>query len=150
MDYGLNKMTGVCALLLGTGCLSGIIQNSTIRDLVIHIIEFMNLPSFTLAPISGVLLGAATASASAGTIAACSIFGSTLLEHGVGAIAAASMINTASISLAGLPHGSFFHVGAGAVRMSIKDRLKIIPYEAAIGLAMVIVSSLVLGVFKIF
>ena len=150
MDYGLNKMTGVCALLLGTGCLAGIIQNSEIKNLVIHIIEVMQLPSFTLAPISGVLLGAATASASAGTIAACSIFGSTLLQHGIGAVAAASMINTASISLAGLPHGSFFHVGAGAVHMSIKDRLKIIPYEAAIGLSMVIVSSLVLGVFKLF
>lgn len=150
MDYGLDKMTGVCALLLGTGCLAGVIQNSEIKNLVIHVIEIMRLPSFTLAPISGVLLGAATASASAGTIAACSIFGQTLLEHGIGAVAAASMINTASICLAGLPHGSFFHVGAGAVHMTIKERLKVIPYEAVIGLAMVLVSSLVLGVFKLF
>lgn len=150
MEYGLGKMTGVCALLLGTGCLSGIIQNSEIKDLVIKLIEIMGLPSFTLAPISGMLLGAATASSSAGTIAACQIFGNTLLQHGVGAVAAASMINTSSLMLQGLPHGSFFHVGAGATSMQIKDRLKVIPYEAAIGLAMIIVSSIVLGVFKLF
>ncbi|MEI0700943.1 hypothetical protein [Brachyspira intermedia] len=150
MEYGLGKMTGVCALLLGTGCLSGIIQNSEIKDLVIKLIEIMGLPSFTLAPISGMLLGAATASSSAGTIAACQIFGNTLLQHGVGAVAAASMINTSSLMLQGLPHGSFFHVGAGAVSMQIKDRLKVIPYEAIIGLAMIIVSSIVLGVFKLF
>ncbi|HOE61724.1 MAG TPA: GntP family permease, partial [Kiritimatiellia bacterium] len=39
-----------------------------------------------------------------------------------------------------LPHGSFFHATGGAVGMSVKDRLKLIPYEAAVGLASTVVA----------
>ena len=57
-----RKMSGVVLLLIGTGRLASIIYNSAINDLVVAAIEYMGLPGFILAPLSGVLLGAATAS----------------------------------------------------------------------------------------
>lgn len=57
-----RKMSGVVLLLIGTGCLASIISNSAIKDLVVAAIEYLGLPGFILAPLSGVLLGAATAS----------------------------------------------------------------------------------------
>ena len=150
MEYGLNKMSGVVMLLIGTGCLAGIISNSDIQNAVTPAIEFLGLPSFILAPVSGVLMGAATASASAGATVASQIFGPALLEAGVGAVAAAAMINIGAVMLAGLPHGSFFHVSAGSVQMELRERLKVIPYEAVIGGTMVVVSTIVLGVLGLF
>ena len=44
-----------------------------------------------------------------------------------------------------LPHGSFFHATGGAVNMKINERLKLIPYEAAIGLTITIVSTIIWG-----
>ncbi len=55
-------MSGVVLLLIGTGCLASIIYNSAIKDLVVAAVEYLGLPGFILAPLSGVLLGAATAS----------------------------------------------------------------------------------------
>ena len=60
--YRKRKMRGVVLLLIGTGCLASIIYNSAIKDLVVAAIEYLGLPGFILAPLSGVLLGAATAS----------------------------------------------------------------------------------------
>ena len=150
LEYGLGKMSGVVMLLIGTGCLAGIISNSDIQAAVTSAIEFLGLPSFILAPFSGVLMGAATASASAGATVASQIFGPALLEAGVGAVGAAAMINIGAVMLAGLPHGSFFHVSAGSVQMEMRERLKVIPYEAVIGGTMVIVSAIVLGGFGLF
>lgn len=150
VEYGLNKMSGVVMLLIGTGCLAGIISNSNIQSVVVSAIEMLGLPSFVLAPISGVLLGAATASASAGATVASQIFGQAILASGTGAIGAAAMVNTGAIMLAGLPHGSFFHVSAGSVQMDLKERLKVIPYEAVIGGVMVIAATIFLGIFGLF
>ena len=57
-----RKMSGEELLLIGTGCLASIIYNSANKDLVVAAIEYLGLPGFILAPLSGVLLGAATAS----------------------------------------------------------------------------------------
>ena len=46
-----------------------------------------------------------------------------------------------------MPHGSFFHATGGSVNMDMKERLKLIPYESAVGLMMTIVSTLIFGVF---
>lgn len=42
-----------------------------------------------------------------------------------------------------LPHGSFFHATGGSVNMQIKERMKLIPYEALIGLSSTIVSTII-------
>ncbi|MDO5141620.1 MAG: SLC13 family permease, partial [Eubacteriales bacterium] len=146
---GLAKMSGVAMLLIGTGALSGIISNSELNNAITGLIESMGLPTVLLAPIAGILMGAATASATAGTTLASQIFGSTVVASGVAPLSAAAMSHAGSFAFDGLPHGSFFHVSAGAVNMEISERLKLIAYESINGLAMVAVSTLVFGVLRV-
>ena len=133
-EFGLSKVIGVSVLLIGTGTIAGIIKASALQYDVVTIIEAMNMPAFVLAPISGVLMGAASASTTAGTTIASQTFGATLTSQGVQAISAAAMVHAGATVLDSLPHGSFFHATGGSVRMNIKDRMKLIPYEAMIGL----------------
>ncbi|EOR21027.1 permease [Clostridium sartagoforme AAU1] len=148
-DYavvGLNKMSGVAILLLGTGTLAGIISNSQLKDLIINGVDKVGLPSILLAPIAGILMSAATASTTSGTAVGTSVFGPTILELGIPGLNAAAMIHSGATVLDHLPHGSFFHATGGSVGMEIKERLKLIPYESLVGLVMTIVSTIVFGV----
>ncbi|WNF20942.1 SLC13 family permease [Mesobacillus jeotgali] len=152
-DYaiaGLNKMSGVAIMLLGTGTLAGIIANSGLKDVLINSLDALGLPAFVLAPVSGIFMSAATASTTAGTAVASQVFGSTILEMGITALAGAAMVHAGATVLDHLPHGSFFHATGGSVNMEIKERLKLIPYETAIGLTLAIVSTLIFGIFKFF
>lgn len=146
---GLAKMSGVAMLLVGTGALAGIISNSSLKDVIISGIETLGLPAFMLAPIAGMMMGAATASATAGTTLASQIFGPTVVASGIAPLAAAAMTNASVFVFDGLPHGSFFHVSAGGVNMGINERLKLLGYEAINGFAMLAVSTLVFGVFRV-
>ena len=145
---GLSKMTPVAIMLLGTGALAGIIANSGLKEVLIQGLEHSGLPSYILAPISGVLMSLATASTPAATAVASNVFSSTLLELGVSSLAGAAMIHAGATVFDHMPHGSFFHATGGSVNMDIKERLKLIPYESAVGLMMTIVSTLIFGVFK--
>lgn len=145
---GLGKMAPVAIMLLGTGALAGIIANSGLKDVLIQGLEHSGLPSYILAPISGALMSLATASTTAGTAVASNVFSSTLLELGVSSLAGAAMIHAGATVFDHMPHGSFFHATGGSVNMDIKERLKLIPYESAVGLIMTIVSTLIFGVFK--
>ncbi|HHF6416129.1 TPA: GntP family permease [Haemophilus influenzae] len=145
---GLSKMTPVAIMLLGTGALAGIIANSGLKEVLIQGLEHSGLPSYILAPISGVLMSLATASTTAGTAVASNVFSSTLLELGVSSLAGAAMIHAGATVFDHMPHGSFFHATGGSVNMDIKERLKLIPYESVVGLIMTIVSTLIFGVFK--
>lgn len=144
---GLGKMAPVAIMLLGTGALAGIIGNSGMKDVLIEGLKDSGLPAYILAPISGVLMSLATASTTAGTAVASNVFSSTLLELGVSSLAAAAMIHAGAIVFDNMPHGSFFHATGGSVNMNMKERLKLIPYESAIGLLMTAVSTLIFGVF---
>ena len=144
---GLGKMAPVAIMLLGTGALAGIIANSSLKDVLIQGLEHSGLPSYILAPISGVLMSLATASTTAGTAVASNVFSGTLLELGVRGLAAAAMIHAGATVFDHMPHGSFFHATGGSVNMDIKERLKLIPYESAVGLIMTIISTLIFGVF---
>lgn len=146
---GLGKMAGVAIMLLGTGALAGIIANSGLKDVLINSLTASGLPAYLLAPVSGVLMSLATASTTAGTVVASNVFSGTLLELGVPALAAAAMIHAGATVADHMPHGSFFHATGGSVNMDIKERLKLIPYESAIGLIMTVVSTLIFGVFKV-
>lgn len=145
---GLGKMSGVAIMLLGTGALAGIIANSGLKDVLIEGLTASGLPSYVLAPVSGILMSLATASTTAGTVVASNVFSSTLLELGVSGIAAAAMIHAGATVADHMPHGSFFHATGGSVNMDISERLKLIPYESAIGLIMAVVSTLIFGVFR--
>ncbi|MGC3962719.1 MAG: GntP family permease [Rhodocyclaceae bacterium] len=147
---GLARMAPVAIMLLGTGTLAGIIGASHLKNVLIDVLQASGLPAYVLAPVSGALMSLATASTTAGTVVASQVFSQTLLELGVPALAGAAMIHSGATVFDHMPHGSFFHATGGAVNMSITERLKVIPYETAVGLVITIVSTLIFGVFKIF
>lgn len=147
---GLLKMSPVAIMLLGTGALAGIIANSGLKDVLIEALTASGLPSYLLAPISGSLMSLATASTTAGTVVASNVFSATLLELGVSALAGAVMIHAGATVFDHMPHGSFFHATGGSVNMDIRERLKLIPYETAIGFIMTVISTLIFGVFGLF
>ena len=144
---GLGKMAPVAIMLLGTGALAGIITNFGMKDVLIEGLKHSGLPSYILAPISGALMSLATASTTAGTAVASNVFSSTLLELGVSSLAGAAMIHAGATVFDHMPHGSFFHATGGSVNMDMKERLKLIPYESAVGLIMTVFSTLIFGVF---
>ena len=146
---GLGKMSGVAIMLLGTGALAGVIAQSELKDVIISGLNSSGLPSYLLAPISGVLMSGATASTTAGTAVASQVFGPTIIALGVSSLAASAMIHTGATVLDHLPHGSFFHATGGSVHMSIKERLALIPYETGVGFVMTVISTLAFGVFHI-
>lgn len=146
-EFGLSKVVGVSVLLIGTGTIAGIIKASALQYDMINMLEYMNMPAFILAPISGILMAAATASTTAGATIASQTFASTLIEAGVPALSAAAMIHAGATVVDSLPHGSFFHATGGSVSMSIGDRIKLIPYEACVGLASTISAVIVYLVF---
>jgi GntP family gluconate:H+ symporter len=80
-------------------------------------------------------MAGATASTTAGATIASQTFSGTLVEAGVGALSAAAMLHAGATVIDSLPHGSFFHATGGSVFMGIKERLKLIPYEALVGLS---------------
>lgn len=147
---GLAKMSGVAIMLIGTGTLAGIVANSGLKTVIINGLESSGLPPFMLAPVSGALMSAATASTTAGTVVASNVFSGPILELGVSAIAGAAMIHAGATVFDTMPHGSFFHATGGATFMNVKERLKMLPYECLVGLSLATVSTLVFGVFKLF
>lgn len=144
--FGLSKMSTVAILLIGTGTIAGIITNSTLGTILINAISSLGLPVYLLAPISGIVMSAATASTTSGSIVASSVFSAPLLNSGISALAGAAMIHAGATVLDHLPHGSFFHATGGSVFMNFKDRLKLIPYESMIGLTITIVSVIIFGI----
>lgn len=142
-NYGFSKVLGVCALLIGTGTLSGIISNSNLQTDILSLIDRFNLPAFILAPLSGILMGAATASTTAGATIASSTFAQSLIEANVTSLNAGAMVHAGATVLDSLPHGSFFHATGGSVKMDIKNRLKLIPYEALVGLTSTVVAVII-------
>ena len=149
MDFattGISRMSSIVLLLLGTGTISGIITNSALKASLESLVQASGMPGYLLAPISGIVMGGATASCIAGATVASQVFGSTILNFGVTGIQAAVMIHAGCCVFDCLPHGSFFHISAGTLRMSIKERLKVIPYESLIGFGMTVVATIVYGV----
>lgn len=142
-EYGLSKVIGVSILLIGTGTIAGIIKSSALQYDIINMLKIMNLPTFMLAPLSGILMGGATASTTAGATIASQTFAKTLIEAGIPAISGAAMIHAGATVIDSLPHGSFFHATGGSVYMNIKNRMKLIPYEACIGLTSTVVSVII-------
>ena len=127
-NYGTGKshLMSLVSLIAENGGYLEKVTNSKAKDV--------------LAPIAGILMAGATASTTAGATVAAQTFSSTLLEAGVSPLAAAAMIHAGATVVDSLPHGSFFHATGGSVSMSISERMKLIPYEALIGLTSTIVS----------
>lgn len=140
LKYGLGKMSGIAILLVGTGTIAGIIKASAIKDILIGVLGGWSGGAVVMAPISGILMSAASASTTAGATIASASFAQTILGAGISAVWAAAMTNAGATVLDHLPHGSFFHATGGSVGMDVKDRLKLIPYETLVGLALTLLS----------
>ena len=142
-EFGLSKVIGVSILLIGTGTIAGIVKGSGLNADMIRLLNACHLPVFALAPISSVLLSGATASTTAGVTIASQTFSGALLQAGIPAVSAAAMLHAGGTIFDALPHGSFFHATAGAVGMSVKDRLKLFPFGTMVGATSTVVSVIV-------
>ena len=140
LSYGLEKMLTVAILLVGTGTIAGIIKASEIKDVIIAMLSGWDAGGVVMAPLSGLLMSAATASTTAGATIASASFAQTVLAAGVASVWGASMTNAGATVLDHLPHGSFFHATGGSVGMQIKERMRLIPYETIIGLVLTLLS----------
>ena len=140
LNYGLEKMSPIAVLLVGTGTIAGIIKASAVKDLLIGLIAGWEGGAVLLAPISSILMCAASASTTAGATIASASFAQTVLAAGVNAVWAAAMTNAGATVIDHLPHGSFFHATGGSIGMDLKERLKLIPYESLVGLVLVTTS----------
>ncbi len=146
--YGLEKMSVIAVLLVGTGTIAGIIKQSTLKDWILQGLNAAGMGDVLIAPVSGALMSAATASTTAGATVASASFSSTILAAGISAVWGAAMINAGATVLDHLPHGSFFHATAGCTQVDLKERLKLIPYESLIGAVLATLSTvayLILG-----
>lgn len=134
LSYGLEKMSGIAILLVGTGTLAGIIKASAIKDVLVGMLAGWSSGGTFMAPIAGALMSAATASTTAGATIASASFGEAILAAGVAAVWGAAMTNAGATTLDHLPHGSFFHATGGSMGFSVNERLRLIPYETLVGL----------------
>lgn len=147
-EFGLGKVAGVSILLIGTGAIAGIIKASSLQHDVTALLEAVNMPAFILAPIAGILMAAATASTTAGATIAAQTFAETLIGAGIPALSAGAMLHAGATVLDSLPHGSFFHATGGAAGMNMKERMRLIPYEACVGLTSTIAAVIVYMVMR--
>lgn len=142
---GLSKMTATVLILIGAGGIAGLISASDLSAQVVHLIELSGISGTFLAPISGILMAAATASTSTGVIVATGSFGQAILNMGTAPLAAAVMVHTGATVIDSLPQGTYFHVTADSMKMTIKQRMGLIPYEALVGGTMTVVATIVYG-----
>lgn len=136
MAYGLEKMSVVAVLLVSTGAIAGIVKASTLTDLLISALGQGEASRLLLAPLSGILMSAATASTTAGATIASASFAPSILASGMAAVWGAALVNVGATVLDHLPHGSFFHATGGSMELSIKESLRLIPYMTLIGLTL--------------
>ncbi|MBE0341301.1 GntP family permease [Paenibacillus sp. 28ISP30-2] len=142
---GLNKMTATVLILIGAGGIAGLISASNLSAQVVGLIEVSGVSGTFLAPLAGILMATATASTSTGVILATGSFGEAILNMGTAPLAAAVMVHTGATVIDSLPQGNYFHVTADSMKMSIKQRMGLIPYEAIVGGTMAIVATLMYG-----
>lgn len=148
LDYGLSKMAPVAILLIGTGTIAGVITASDMKDVIIGWLTAWNVSGTLMAPLSSILMSAATASTTAGATIASASFADAISATGLAGIWGAALTNSGATVLDHLPHGSFFHATSGSVSMPFKERLRLIPYESLVGLTLTlstILCSLLFG-----
>lgn len=142
LSYGLEKMGSVSLLLIGTGTIAGIIKASTLKELLLSALSSASIGEGLIAPVSAMLMSAATASTTAGATVASSSFADIILSAGVSGVWGAAMINAGATVFDHFPHGSFFNATGGVTRLDFGRRLRLIPYESAIGFTLCATSTL--------
>jgi GntP family gluconate:H+ symporter len=144
-NSGILRMLPIVMILIGAGALGGIITGSNLPEMVIAGIDKMGLPDMLLAPLSSTLMAAAAASTATGTLLACASFGETILALGIAPLSAAVMMHAGAMFIDVMPHGNIFLASKESFKISMKERLKLMPYEIAIGAVMVISATILFG-----
>ncbi|OJG45598.1 GntP family permease [Enterococcus hermanniensis] len=147
-DYskaGLYRVTDTVLILIGAGAIAGLISVSDLSKQVVHLISVSGISGTFLAPISGILMGLAVGSTSTAVILATGSFGNAILATGTAPLAAAVMVHTGATVIDSVPQGNYFHITANSMHMSIKERMKVIPYEFCVGGVMTIVATVLYG-----
>lgn len=142
---GLNRMTPTILIIIGAGAIGGLITSSDLPVQVVSLIEAAGISGTFLAPIAGILMAAATASTSTGVILATGSFADPILQTGISPLAAAVMTHAGATVIDSLPHGTYFHVTRDALKMSFKDRMKVVGFESIVGVTMTIVAIILFG-----
>lgn len=147
INAGVMRMMPVTLLLTGAGAIGGLIQFSVVPSMLADGIIAVGLPGFILAPVSSALMGSATGSAVTGAILATNAFAETLtVGFGVEALAAAVMLHAGCMFIDVMPHGNIFLASRESMKMEVKDRMFLVPLEAAIGGIMMLSAIIMYGV----
>lgn len=142
---GMRRVTDTVLILIGAGAIAGLISVSDLSTQVVNLIDAAGISGTFLAPIAGTLMGLAVGSTSTAVILATGSFGEAILATGTAPLAAAVMTHTGATVIDQLPQGNYFHITADSMKMSIKERMKVIPYEFCVGLVMTIVATVLYG-----
>ena len=140
---GLKRVTDTVLILIGAGAIAGLISVSSTQ--IVHLISVMGISGTFLAPISGILMGLAVGSTSTAVILATGSFGPAILDMGTSSLSAAVMVHTGATVIDSVPQGNYFHITAQSMNMTIKERIRVIPYEMCVGGVMTIVATILYG-----
>jgi len=105
----------------------------------------LGIPEVLLAPVSGILMASAAGSTVTGVILATSAFSETIIAFGISAISAAVMVHAGAMFIDVMPHGNIFLASKESMKVDMKERLKVVPYEAAVGGVMTLVATIMYG-----
>ncbi|MGT2934186.1 GntP family permease [Streptococcus catagoni] len=142
---GLKRVTDTVLILIGAGAIAGLISISDLSKQIVDLIAVMGISGTFLAPISSILMGLAVGSTSTAVILATGSFGPAILNVGISPLSASVMVHAGATVIDSVPQGNYFHITAQSMNMSIKERIKVIPYEMCVGGVMTIVATILYG-----
>jgi GntP family gluconate:H+ symporter len=140
-----QRMMPIVLLLAGAGSLGGLITGSEMPQMLVDGMAAAGIPGVMLSPISGVIMASAAGSTVTGTILASQSFAETIIAYGVPALSAAVMMHAGALFIDVMPHGNIFLGSKESMKMEMGERLKVLPYEAAVGFVLVLVATVFYG-----
>ena len=133
---GALRMAPVVLMLFGAGAIGGLITTSVFPDMIENALHNLGIPTAFLAPLSSAIFASAAGSHAAGVIIGAEAFAATILAAGVPAMAGAVMLHAGGAFLDIIPHGNIFLATQEGMKCSMTERIKVIPWETAVGGAM--------------
>ena len=137
---GALRMSPVVLMLFGAGAIGGLITTSVFPAMIENALHNMGIPTAFLAPLSSTIFSCAAGSNAAGVIIGGESFAPTILAAGVPAMAAAVMLHAGGGFLDTMPHGNIFLATQQGMKCTMVDRMKVMPFECAVGAAMTLTS----------
>ena len=137
---GALRMAPVVLMLFGAGAIGGLITASVFPDMIENALYSMGIPTGFLAPLSSTIFASAAGSHAAGVIIGGESFAATILAAGVPAMAGAVMLHAGGGFLDIVPHGNIFLATQQGMKCTMAERIKVMPWEAAVGGMMTLTS----------